>query len=128
MTARILVVDDEDRIRRWLVHLLSKQGFEVADTGQAADALHRLTLEEFDIVIMDLNMPGFSGFDGIRSIKLIRENQKIAVLTGMSPSDAEKEALEAGADIILFKPCRSEKIIAAMQQLLNNNGIGSDEK
>jgi two-component system sensor histidine kinase EvgS len=117
MSTRILVVDDDERVRRSLSTLLDKSGYEVQSVDGAEAAFRRLSTETFDLIFMDLNMPGINGLDGIRSIKLLKEEQKVAVLTAYSSDRIREEAREAGADACLFKPIKLDQITSIIEEL-----------
>lgn len=121
MSARILVVDDEERIRMWLESVLDRAGYEVILSDNAEDAFRRVALDSFDIVLTDLNMPGLNGLEGIRAIRVIRSDQKIAVLTGYATDQIKEQAYEAGADVVLFKPVRLEELNRVMTELVGQD-------
>ncbi len=118
MGARILVVDDEERIRKLLTASLGRSGHDVSDCANAEDAFRQASTTAFDVVIMDLNMPGLNGLEGIRSIKLVKPDQHVIVLTGYATERIREQALEAGAAACLFKPAKLEEIEEAVQRLL----------
>ncbi|MHC4887362.1 MAG: response regulator [Planctomycetota bacterium] len=118
MAGSILVVDDEARIRKAVTVLLQNTGYTVADVDNAKDAFRMATANEYDVILMDLNMPGINGLEGIRSIRLIREAQKIIVLTGYSTDRTREQALEAGASACLFKPGGIRELIPEISRLL----------
>jgi len=120
MAARILVVDDEERIRKLLTASLGRSGYAVTDCANAEDAFRRASTAAFDVVVMDLNMPGLNGLEGIRSIKLVKPDQHVIVLTGYATERIREQALEAGADECLFKPAKLEEIEGAVQRLLGD--------
>jgi DNA-binding response OmpR family regulator len=117
MSKRLLVVDDEERIRKLLSASLGREGYEVVLADGADAAFREVAAAEFDLVVMDLNMPGMNGLEGIRSIRLVKPDQPVLVLTGYSSDRIREQAIEAGADECLFKPARQEDLLAAVERL-----------
>jgi two-component system, OmpR family, KDP operon response regulator KdpE len=122
---RILVVDDDPQIRRVLRVTLTGQGFEVDDARNGEAALEKLRESRFDLVLLDINMPGMSGLDVCREI---RSNSEIAVimLTVRDNESDTVEALDAGADDYVTKPFKpaelSARIRAALRRTPWNQG------
>ena len=113
----ILVVDDDDRIRELLRQYLSENGFAVSTASDAADARHRLSSLEFDLIVLDLMMPGESGLDlaaSIRSSSAI----PILMLTAMAESGDRISGLEKGADDYLTKPFEPRELLLRIQSVL----------
>ena len=104
MSIPILIVDDEVRIRQAVSALLTQAGFQVDTADNSRDAFRMATTNEYEVIVMDLNMPGINGLEGIRSIRLIKAEQKVIVLTGYSTDEIKEQAIEAGAYSCLFKP------------------------
>ncbi len=77
---RILVVDDEPQIRRVMRTTLSASGYEVADARSGEEALERLSSESFDLVLLDMNMPGAGGLETCRAIRNGRSGIEVAVI------------------------------------------------
>ena len=100
---RILVVDDDPQIRRVMRVTLTGQGYEVDDVKSGDAALEKLRDVRFDLVLLDLNMPGMGGLETCREI---RGQSEIAIIVlTVRDSEADKvEALDAGADDYVTKP------------------------
>jgi two-component system, OmpR family, KDP operon response regulator KdpE len=116
-SGRILVVDDDPQIRRVLRTTLIAQGYEVVDARSGDEALERVRAEKFDLVILDMNMPGMNGLETCRSI---RSNSDIAIIMlTVRDSEADKvEALDAGADDYVTKPFGSPELLARIRAAL----------
>jgi len=99
----LLVVDDDSRIRTLLARYLGDQGFRVTSAADAADARRRLGSLAFDLLIVDVMMPGENGVDLTRSL---RETMDVPILMLTARSEIENriEGLESGADDYLAKP------------------------
>jgi two-component system KDP operon response regulator KdpE len=114
---RILVVDDEPQLRRALRSSLCALGFVVADaeTGEAALAMVRE--EKFDLILLDINMPGLSGLETCRAIRA-KSDVGILMLTVRDRADDKIEALEAGADGYVMKPFDVNELLARIRATL----------
>ena len=115
--AHILVVDDDDGIRSLVKKYLNENNYLVNTAQNAEDALDKIKIIEFDIIILDIMMPGKSGLD------LIRENRKkifspIILLTAKGEAKERIEGLEIGADDYLPKPFEPKELILRIQNIL----------
>jgi two-component system, OmpR family, phosphate regulon response regulator OmpR len=113
----ILVVDDDDRIRDLLRQYLSESGFVVTVARDAADARARIGILEFDLLVLDLMMPGENGLEFAASI---RETNKVPILmlTAMAEPGDRITGLEQGADDYLTKPFEPRELLLRIQSIL----------
>ena len=119
---RVLVVDDEREQRHLASELLSRLGYHVttADSGKAA--LERLADQTFDLVILDMIMPGgMDGLDTYQAIRAIRPGQKAIIVSGYSESERVKAAQLLGAGIYLRKPYSVEDLANTVHNSLNDS-------
>jgi two-component system KDP operon response regulator KdpE len=119
-TGRILVVDDEPQIRRVLRTTLSTQGYEVFDAKTGEEALLAVRDQRFDLILLDMNMPGIGGLAACREL---RSGSDVAIIM-LTVRDSEQDkvtALDAGADDYITKPFGipelSARIRAALRRL-----------
>jgi two-component system KDP operon response regulator KdpE len=114
---RILVVDDDPQIRRVMRVALTGQGYEVDDVKSGDAALQKLREERFDLVLLDISMPGM---DGLETCRLIREQSEIAiVMLTVRDEEADKvAALDAGADDYVTKPFKTSELSARIRAAL----------
>lgn len=110
MTWKILVVDDEPGFRDLIQHLLKRQGFQVAAVRNGDLALNKIDTEHFDLIVLDLLMPGLDGFEICRQIRVKPQMKDIPILIFSVRTDpnAVYESFEAGATDYLPKPATME--------------------
>jgi two-component system KDP operon response regulator KdpE len=123
--ARILIVDDEPQIRRVMRTTLAAQGYIVADARSGEEALEKLRTERFDLVLLDLNMPGMGGLAACRAI---RTDPDIPIII-LSVRDAEKDkvqALDAGADDYVSKPFGMQELLARIRAALRHSPLSPE--
>ena len=116
-SSRILVVDDEPQLRRALRAALSALGFVVADAESGEAALEMVRAEQFDLVLLDINMPGLSGLETCRAIRA-RSDMGILMLTVRDRAEDKIEALDAGADGYVTKPFDVNELLARIRATL----------
>jgi CheY-like chemotaxis protein len=110
MTPRVLVVDDDDGIRRAIASVLGRAGFDVQTANDGAPALRLCDLVAPDIVVVDYNMPT-AGLAVVRALKQQHGTAIfIAVLTGDDDGKIREECRAAGADAVLIKPVRPSEL------------------
>jgi two-component system, OmpR family, KDP operon response regulator KdpE len=115
--ARILVVDDDPQIRRVMRVTLTGQGYEVDDAKNGDMALERLRELRFDLVLLDMNMPGMGGLETCRSIRA-QSDVAIIMLTVRDTETDKVEALDAGADDYITKPYNPPELLARIRAAL----------
>ena len=114
---RVLVVDDEPQIRRVLRSALAARGYEVHDAPTGEDALTAIRQNRFDLVLLDVNMPGMGGLEACREI---RAGSAVAIIM-LTVSDSEEDkvgALDAGADDYVTKPFGMPELLARIRAAL----------
>lgn len=118
--AHLLVVDDDKRIRDLLHRYLMEQGFRVTIAGDAAEARRRLEGIEFDLIILDVMMPGETGISLTQSM---REKRAIPIilLTARAEAESRIAGLEAGADDYLPKPFDPRELVLRINNILRRN-------
>jgi two-component system, OmpR family, KDP operon response regulator KdpE len=114
---RILVVDDEPQIRRVLRTTLSAQGYEVFDARTGEEALLAIRDHRFDLVLLDMNMPGMGGLAACQEIRSGSE-AAILMLTVRNSEQDKVTALDAGADDYITKPFGMPELLARIRAAL----------
>jgi two-component system KDP operon response regulator KdpE len=118
----ILVVDDESQIRRVMRTTLVAQGYEVSDARTGDDALALIRSEKYDLVLLDVNMPGISGIQTCREIRL-GSDLPIIMVTVRSAERDKVQALDAGADGYLTKPFSVAELLARIRAALRRTSF-----
>ena len=114
----ILVVDDDAALRRALGRVLSSQGFEVELAADGAEALSRVRVRSFDLVVLDVMMPGRDGIEVCRRLRAGDGELPVLMLTAKDAVRDRVAGLDAGADDYLVKPFANEELIARVRALL----------
>lgn len=112
MGKTILVAEDSDSIRKFIVLALKLEGHKIVATADGMEALEKLPTENIDLLITDLNMPNLDGYNLIKTIRNDKEykNLPIIVLSSLSKDEDIQAALSAGANSYLIKPFNTRRI------------------
>jgi excisionase family DNA binding protein len=109
---RILVVDDEASIRDLLSKTLALADYDVDTSPDGRSALERLRLYPYDLLIVDLKMPGIDGLAVVREAKRLKTDLPVIIITGYSTESAAIEALNLGVTSYLTKPFKVSQVLA----------------
>jgi adenylate cyclase len=129
MSAKILIVDDTPMNLKLIGDLLTSRGYSVCTAANGEEALAKIASEKPDLVVLDIMMPGLSGYDVCRKI---RENPATALLpvvlaTSLDPNQERVKGIEAGADDFLSKPVNQPELFARVKSLLRIKAL-QDER
>jgi DNA-binding NtrC family response regulator len=116
--ARVLVVEDETRLRDLLHRALAGWGFETASAKSGEEATRLCDSQPFDIAILDLNLPGIDGIETLRRLRAKVPHLQAIVLTGFASIDAAKEAVHLDVVEFLTKPCHLGEVEQALDRAL----------
>jgi two-component system phosphate regulon response regulator OmpR len=117
----LLVVDDDDRIRDLLKQYLTRAGFRVTTAGDAAAARKLLEMLDFDLLILDVMMPGEDGLSLTRWVRK-RGVTPVLILTARGLADERIEGLSQGADDYLIKPFEPQELLLRAEAILRRTG------
>jgi two-component system KDP operon response regulator KdpE len=112
---RILLVDDESAIRRALRPPLLELGFQVVEASRGEEALQMLRTGAFDVILLDVNMPGIGGIETLRRMRALAPRMPILMLTVRDAEEEKVVALELGADDYVTKPFSTRELIARIR-------------
>jgi two-component system phosphate regulon response regulator OmpR len=120
----LLVIDDDTRIRNLLKQFLSENGFRVTVAGNADEARRKLRGLDFDLLVLDVMMPGENGVELTKSLRA-EKDVPILMLTALSETDSRITGLSAGADDYLPKPFDPRELILRVNNILRRGGPAS---
>ncbi|MBX9943301.1 MAG: response regulator [Reyranella sp.] len=120
----ILVVDDDTRLRELLKSFLSRNGFRVSTAGHAAEARQRLQALDFDLIVLDVMMPGETGLDFATELRR-SDDVPILMLTAMADTKDRIAGLETGVDDYLGKPFEPRELLLRIQNILRRGRPGT---
>lgn len=116
--AKILIIDDSSLSRRLLRRILEDAGYEVIEAKDGYSALEIYSLEKPNLVMLDLTMPGITGFEVLKQLKNINPDTKVIVASADVQSLTRTHAFEGGADGFINKPFISEEIVDLVKKLV----------
>jgi DNA-binding NtrC family response regulator len=111
MSPKILLVDDEDRFRTTMRKMLSGHGLDVTDVDNGQAALNALTAQSYDVVVLDLRMPGLDGVQTLKAMKALHPDLEVIILTGHASMDDAMAIMQLGGTEYLLKPCSVEELL-----------------
>jgi DNA-binding NtrC family response regulator len=126
MSISVLIVDDEEKVRKYLSRLLLKRGFLVSMACDGTEALQHLESTDADIVILDVLMPGPNGLEILPQIKALRPQTEVILLTGNASVECGVEGIRRGAFDYLLKPVHLDDLFDRMQRALERRLVNRD--
>lgn len=117
---RILVIDDEDIVRVCCKRTLELEGYEVHIAKSGSEGFEFLKKGTYDLLLIDLKMPGMDGLEMLHTIKMIRPEQNVMITSGYDTIENVVEALSSGAAHYLEKPFTPEMLINRIKEVLES--------
>ena len=118
--ARILIVDDEPDMLRMLAFSLSLEGFAVTVAHSGAEAVSATQDGGFDVAVTDLKMPGMSGFETLRALRVLDPDLRIVVATGYATNETAAECRAEGAFDLICKPFDIDELKGLLKRALDD--------
>jgi two-component system, NtrC family, response regulator HydG len=125
--ARLLVVDDDHAFRVSTAALLRADGYEVDVAPDAATAAQTLRTRSYDLVLLDLRMPGIDGIQFVETLRIWGEKVPVLMVSGFGTVEGAVRALHVGADDFLTKPVEPEVLSARVAELLERRPVGQQD-
>jgi len=126
---RILIVDDEEVLRDVLETVLRREGFDVLLASSGEEALSVLDgADEIDLVILDIMLPGISGIDTLRSIRVSTPALPVIIITAFSSIDGAIEAMKHGAFHYIPKPFKNEEVVLTVNKALEQRRLSNENE
>lgn len=110
MKSRLLIVDDEEQFVAALSERLSMRGYDVTTSHTGEDAVEKISNYNFDVVILDVRLPGIEGTEVLREIRDLKPLTEVIMLTGHGTMEMAIEGMKLGAFDFLMKPCDTENL------------------
>jgi len=123
---RILVIDDEDGIREGLRTLLQAEGVSVETSKSAEDGIQRVKQKNFDVIILDINLPGADGLSILSSLRISTAPADVIVLTGYGTVANTVEAMRKGATDVIEKPFTKDRMLAVIRRCLETRQLKNE--
>lgn len=119
----ILIVEDEPRLQMVLARLLESAGYAVTSTGTGGEALRLALSGDFDLVLLDLNLPDLPGVDVLRATVAAKPDLRVVVLSSVSEVGARVEVLERGAADFVLKPFAAAELLARVRLRIKDDAV-----
>jgi len=126
-SGNVLIVDDERSIRLSLKTILGNFGFDIVEAARGEEAVALVRSEQFDAVLLDINMPGIGGIEVCRIMRKVSPRLPIVMLTVQGSEDRKVEALNAGADDYITKPFQLRELTARLRAAVRRNRLTDDQ-
>jgi DNA-binding NtrC family response regulator len=116
--AKVLVVDDEEIMRKNLDHILQKEGYIVVMAASGAEALEKMETSDFDVVLTDIKMENISGIEVLEKTKIKYPETEVVMVTAYASTDSAMETLKKGAFQYIAKPFKISEIRITVKQAI----------
>lgn len=124
MNKKILIVEDEWKLRRITSDFLKKDNFSVTEAGDGKEALDFILNENFDLIILDLMLPKINGWELLKEIRIKDSSVPVIMLTARGDEEDILKGYELKADEYIVKPVSMKILVAKVKALLRNHGLG----
>ena len=123
---RLLVVEDEKDLCDTIAKVLYDSGYEVDTCYDGEEALDYILTEEYDLIVLDLNLPGMDGMDILKELRQKNEETKVLILSARSQIADKVEGLDAGANDYMEKPFHLQELEARIRSLTRRKFVQKD--
>ncbi|GKV65650.1 MULTISPECIES: response regulator transcription factor [Sporosarcina] len=120
-TVKLLVVDDEDRIRRLLNMYLSREGYEIDEAVDGAEALEKAFSEQYDCILLDVMMPEKDGLEVLAELRENKQMTPVILLTAKGEESDRVGGFESGADDYIVKPFSPREVVLRVKAMLRRS-------
>jgi two-component system response regulator HydG len=115
---RILIVDDDLNLCKSMSLVLRRRGYTVTTVNDGPDAIEKVKKSPFDMIFLDIKMPMMNGVETYKTIKQIRPEADVTMITAYVSDDLVQDVLQAGATGILYKPFDIDRVIRSIDEVL----------
>lgn len=120
---RVLIVDDEEDFLETLVKRLQRRKIDTTGVGSGPKALEMLRHESFDVVILDVRMPGMDGIETLKEIKRMRPLLEVILLTGHASVESGMQGMQLGAFDYVMKPADIDDLVDRVRQAFERKSL-----
>jgi DNA-binding response OmpR family regulator len=124
---RILVVEDEEPIRKGLIDVLVFHGYEIDSASTGPEGLEKALTGKFDLILLDIMLPGMDGYEICDRIRALDRNQPIIMLTAKTSDDDIIHGLKLGADDYVAKPFSIQQLVLRVEAVLRRSRVGQEQ-
>ena len=124
----ILIVDDEASMRKNIIDLLSAKGFKISEADNGEDALDQIRVNQFDLILLDINLPGIDGLSALNEIKKDNPDLPVIIFTAYGTSERAIEAMKSGAYDYIEKPFELDEFILITDRALEFSKLVGEVK
>lgn len=128
MKGKILIADDEPRIRKIMTLLLSQEGYEVKSVENGKEAVAEATLFNPDVILLDQQMPIMDGTEALDKIRLMRPNQVMMLVTAFGTISLAVDAVKKGAYDFIEKPFDNDDLLLKVKRAMEHSHLKGDRK
>ncbi len=118
---RVLLIEDDKSVARGIELMLSSEGFNVYTTDLGEEGIDLGKIYDYDLILLDLNLPDMSGMDVLRTLRVARIDTPIMILSGSSEIDTKVKTLGGGADDYMTKPFHREELVARIHAVVRRS-------
>src|SRR3990170_6759308 len=123
---KIILTDDEDTFRNIMAKELGRMGYCVTSCASGAETINNIQERDFDVVILDINMPAMSGFEALKKVKELEPTTEVIILTGQGTIENAVQAIKLGAYDYLTKPCKLTELCVLLQKALEKRQLNRE--
>lgn len=118
---RVLLIEDDPTMTRSIELMLNSEGFNVYSTDLGEEGLDLGKLYDYDIILLDLNLPDMHGYDVLKKLRTAKVNTPILILSGLTEMENKVKGLGFGADDYLTKPFHKEELVARIHAIVRRS-------
>jgi len=122
-TAKILVIEDDEVLRHLLIDVLSDQGYQIEPAETGEDGLKAMEQDVFDIILLDINLPGMDGMDVLRLAPARQPDSQVVMMTAFGTVDTAVEAMKQGAFDYINKPFSTDELLLTITRALEEQDL-----
>src|SRR6202158_5691962 len=118
---RVLLIEDDNAVSKSIELMLAAEGFNVFTTDLGEEGVDLGKLYDYDIVLLDLNLPDMSGFEVLRALRVSKVNTPILILSGLAGTEDKVKGLGFGADDYMTKPFHKDELVARIHAIVRRS-------